>query len=757
MAEGGASLLPQPTTPVEMKVFQGGGSIINNNTNPPLAQGQGGGGSTTLYPEPLQPAPLTEYKGGGIFSSKLQEQPLTKSQEQNNDDDDFNNINFENVNQNDSFRGIELKYIQELVNFIKIRFVTSENELKPYDNNILTIFVSEDKFIIPKDIIISEKKINELFFYGVKGGELDWKDVPRGPYTLFFSTNLIPSKEYFTESNSFVQPDSINQSSTKARTNTITLETTGTTPTGTTTIKVSGVQPKPIEEIKGSKTLSNHLLVRRVTEDIKDNIMKRENLTNGETKLLEELFPFDNRFVKEYLDKNQEAFYTFWKTYVNNDMTDKFSLMTKEESIGIKNFYLDMYDEYRKYLQEKVKSIVTGTYEVNLPVEKRTNTREVGPSGPSGPTGPTGPTKPPGPTGPTGPTKSSGLTGPTGPTKSSGPTGPTGSTEIKTIDTAKKEEKEGLIKKGNELYETFKHLDEGEEKEKAREEIKKSREELINKFGLYLTKPELKNVLSLNSGILQKYDTEKIKNHREKILSLLNKDNLTKEEQIKIIPLIKNYAKALKTPESNPSIPIKTPNVVPTECPQGNLDTMDQQKLRDTISCKKRAHTAIINKLEKAVNNNDTTNIENIKKELNNKLNDFKTTRNFYVTKFAQENSFYKKEISELNSQQINLSEQILKTKTIDELKELFLTKPTQVKTKTQAANFVNNAILKSNTNPKISEETKTIPVETKATTEEKKTTPTPIQKKTSRKKPTTTPKTQGGKRRVTRKNKKNK
>ena len=71
MAEGGASLLPQPPTPVEMKVFQGGGSTEGES----------------LLRQPLHEAPLTEYKGGGVGSSRPSFLPTSTDEFKENEND----------------------------------------------------------------------------------------------------------------------------------------------------------------------------------------------------------------------------------------------------------------------------------------------------------------------------------------------------------------------------------------------------------------------------------------------------------------------------------------------------------------------------------------------------------------------------------------------------------------------------------------------------------------------------------------------
>jgi hypothetical protein len=357
MAEGGStSLLPQPITPVDMKVFQGGGeigggNIINNITNtPPM---DGGTTTTGLLAQPADTVPLQEFRGGG----DLEITPPSS-----------NKI---------PFRGMTTEDLQEFKNFIQIQFVSSENDLKPFENknSILTIFNSGTEYIIPKDsnkIKLSETNIvplQELFFFGVKGGELDLNDIPKDNniHTLFYTTNLKASQPYFTVntvSTPETQPSSSSDVSVDKRLNTVPVQDVTTETTSETSEKI--IQPEPILEKEGIISLSNNFMVRYITNDLelKKQIMNFQ-FVEDEQKLFEYLFPMNQNFVTKYL-KDKEEFFTFWKLFVNNDLTNNFSLMTFEEVDFYKDFYNKLQQAYREELQQEVKNILLNGFSVQV-------------------------------------------------------------------------------------------------------------------------------------------------------------------------------------------------------------------------------------------------------------------------------------------------------------------------------------------------------------------------------------------------------
>jgi len=303
----GGSVLEQPTVPVEIKVFQGGGEV------------PGGYVAHSLLQSPINPVKVEVFQGGGgidVATLQFRAIPITKI----------------------------VEYPEYLNSICILEFV---EEVKPQ----YTIDVSSSKIdVIPiklpeldlSGIAIKGKPIDEVFFYDEKGGELKSLE-PSGNKLMFYSTTLTPTTGIAVALKKGVPgpagpldvsgasgPLDVSGASGPLDVSGASgpLDVSGVSDISgaSVTPDISGASNKSESSPEGKDPttviLYNKLRVRYVNDAIKDSIMNRE--FKDDERLLFNRLGFNEPCIIEYLNMNRKEFYEFWKTYVNDDFTDIF-------------------------------------------------------------------------------------------------------------------------------------------------------------------------------------------------------------------------------------------------------------------------------------------------------------------------------------------------------------------------------------------------------------------------------------------------
>ena len=116
-----------------------------------------------------------------------------------------------------------------------------------------------------------------------------------------------------------------------------------------TPVEVPDVEfSKNIREAPGLKykILSNGLRVRFVFDEAKQDILAFK-FTPGEQSLFDDLLQFNTEDIKEYIKKNPEDFFEFWKNFVENDGTDRLNF-------NYNKAHRDFLRHLRVYIQGKL-------------------------------------------------------------------------------------------------------------------------------------------------------------------------------------------------------------------------------------------------------------------------------------------------------------------------------------------------------------------------------------------------------------------
>jgi hypothetical protein len=105
---------------------------------------------------------------------------------------------------------------------------------------------------------------------------------------------------------------------------------------------------KNIREAPGLKykTLSNGLRVRIVFDEAKQDILAFK-FTPGEQSIFDNVLQFNTEDIKEYIKKNPEDFFEFWKNFVENDGTDRLNF-------NYNKAHRDFLRHLRVYIQGKL-------------------------------------------------------------------------------------------------------------------------------------------------------------------------------------------------------------------------------------------------------------------------------------------------------------------------------------------------------------------------------------------------------------------
>jgi hypothetical protein len=292
------STLPQPSVPVEMKVFHGGGS------------------SDSLLPQPSTPVPMSEFRGGGRKQI--------------------------GGNRPESVKGEPLPF--RLTPFTEISHLSLlENSdyflVKLVSKN--TPNLKEETFgskpVIP--VVLTE---NGTFSY-LKGSSIDLKNTKLlGISSLtpdFLGTAQKGNLYIFFRSKKFK----------------------GSNPIFQEVESFSTIPQTPISEKKSQNqslvTLSSGHRVRYVDDSIQESIKSLE-FVEDEERLFQQIFITTPSFAKKYCREHPEEFYRFWKLYVNYDGTSIFQYMTMKESQILQTFFRQFLDAYREFLLQESSSFL---------------------------------------------------------------------------------------------------------------------------------------------------------------------------------------------------------------------------------------------------------------------------------------------------------------------------------------------------------------------------------------------------------------
>lgn len=115
-----------------------------------------------------------------------------------------------------------------------------------------------------------------------------------------------------------------------------------------------GPSPQPNISNANLKTLTNGIVVRYVTPDIKEDIMNLKFI-EGEQRLFDTHLRFNNPFIVKYITSTpskKEGFYKFWEIYINEDGTDGFHRMTGRKASAMKRYLEEIWKGYETYLIE---------------------------------------------------------------------------------------------------------------------------------------------------------------------------------------------------------------------------------------------------------------------------------------------------------------------------------------------------------------------------------------------------------------------
>jgi hypothetical protein len=324
------SLLPQPDTAVHMKVFQGGGSLSGGAV--------GGGGTESLLPQPSQAAPMYEFKGGGSGD------PVHP----------FRGITLEELNKDENKQLKGRAVILEVISPENAK----ESQIAP-ENEIPIIPVIREKdgktLVYKEGLLLETKAIKDIFFYGVKGGELTQDTLldlfatsGNSKRLLIFRGDILkPSANQV-----FVEKKDAELASVQVyeRRGEELRNESAETPKKPDVIDLTS-DPVKAETIR----LSSGYRVRYVTDAIKNDIINLK-FTPMEQELFDTVIHFNHEFIKKYItssDQSKEAFFKFWQTYINKDGTSKLVLMTNKEGREIQDYLQSVLEAYRKELQEK--------------------------------------------------------------------------------------------------------------------------------------------------------------------------------------------------------------------------------------------------------------------------------------------------------------------------------------------------------------------------------------------------------------------
>jgi hypothetical protein len=399
------STYSQPAVPVEMKVFQGGGI------------------DESLYDQPMKPVPLTEFRGGGGGDGDENVSPaglygnINSNFENNTTNSNAAkkqttiNIIPENI---EKFRGLSIQEIADSdKSLLDMMFIIhiyqnvkdlSDKNISSFKINnkdipIIPVAFGEKNFIyynkLPEEI---EKKINNIYLIGINSID-DYLSstctstntasvcinknfmffysniINKGNFNIFFKkeeeTSVTPAAASGAESPTGTTGSETPADSAASETAPAASETapaaSETTPTASGNTDGSVIPPAsettepesqttPTEPTE--KTLFSGLRVRN-PESIKSEI-KQLKFNEDEQTLFNSLFKVKKEVVENYVKKNSENFFDFWKLIVDSDISSPYYFPTKSESDILNTFYNNVLENYRTKLFEKYKDI-TGT------------------------------------------------------------------------------------------------------------------------------------------------------------------------------------------------------------------------------------------------------------------------------------------------------------------------------------------------------------------------------------------------------------